>query len=139
MQLTGKTVLLVEDDIAHRDRLARRLHELGFDVVTADNGALGVLAAHAERPALVIAESHMPVMSGYHMVEVLRSNQVTQAIPVILLLPAVDDAAITRCWSHGADLCLPKGSGLNDLVLTIDRTLCDPRQSEYEAQHTYAA
>ena len=45
MQLNGKTVLLVADDIAHRDRLARRLHEYGCDVVTADNGALGVLAA----------------------------------------------------------------------------------------------
>jgi CheY-like chemotaxis protein len=96
MQLNGKLVLLVADDIAHRDRLARRLHELGCDVVTANNGALGVLAAHAEAPSLVIAESHMPVMSGFHMVEVLRSDEATQEIPVILLVPAVDDATIAR-------------------------------------------
>jgi len=139
MQLNGKTVLLVADDIAHRDHLARRLHELGCDVVTADNGALGVLAAHAECPSLVVAESQMPVMSGYHLVEVLRSDQVTQEIPVILLVAAVDDAAIARCWSHGADFCLPKAGGMNDLILTIDRTIGATHQPEYEAQQTYAA
>jgi CheY-like chemotaxis protein len=139
MTLKGKTVLLVADDIGHRDRLARRLHEQGCDVVTADNGALGVLAAHAEQPSLVIAESNMPVMNGYHLVEVLRSDVATHAIPVILLVPAVDDAAIARCWANGADFCLPKGSAFTELALTIDRTLEEPRPAEYQAQHTYAA
>lgn len=139
MQLNGKLVLLVADDIAHRDRLARRLHELGCDVVTADNGALGVLAAHAEAPSLVIADSDMPVMSGFHMAEVLRSDEATQEIPVILLVPAADDATIARCWSHGADLCLPKAGGLNDLLLTIDRTLGAVSAADYPAQQTYAA
>jgi CheY-like chemotaxis protein len=139
MKLNGKVVLLVADDILHRDRLARRLHELGCDVVTADNGALGVLAAHAEDPSLVIAESQMPVMNGYQMVEVLRSDAVTQDLPVILLLPAADDAAVTRAWAHGADFCLPKSAGLNELVLTIDRTISEPRRAEFRSQHTYAA
>ena len=139
MKLNGKTVLLVADDILHRDRLARRLHELGCDVVTADNGALGVLAAHAETPALVIAESQMPVMNGFQLVEVLRSDPFTQDLPVILLLPAADDAAVARAWAHGADFCLPKAAGMNELVLTIDRTISEPRRGEYRAQHTYAA
>lgn len=139
MKLSGKTILIVAHDILHRDRLARCLHELGCDVVTADNGALGVLAAHSERPCLVIADSSMPVMSGYHMAEVLRGDRTTQEIPIILLVPAVDDAAIARCWAHGADFCLPKGSGFNDLMLTIDRTISEPRQPEYQAQPSYAA
>ncbi len=139
MRLNGKTVLLVADDISHRDRLARRLHEFGCDVVTADNGALGVLAAHAERPALVIADSQMPVMSGYHLVEVLRGAPETREIPVILLAPVVDDATIARCWSHGADFCLPKSGGLNDLLLTVDRTIGSPCPVDYQAQQTYAA
>jgi len=108
-------------------------------VITADNGALGVLAAHAERPSLVIAESRMGVMNGYQMVEVLRSDPATQALPVILLEPAVDDAAIARCWAHGADLCLPKNGGLHELMLTIDRTLREPHPTEYPAPQAYAA
>jgi CheY-like chemotaxis protein len=139
MQLKGQLILLVAEDVAHRDRLARCLHDLGCDVVIADNGALGVLAAHAERPALVIAESQMAVMNGYLMVEALRSDPITQSIPVILLEPSVDDAAITRCWSHGADFCFPKSSGFGDLMLTIDRTLGAPRPPEYQAQQSYAA
>lgn len=139
MQLKGQVILLVAEDVAHRDRLARRLHELGCDVVVADNGALGVLAAHAERPALVIAESQMAVMNGYHMVEALRSDPATRALPVILLEACVDDAAITRCWSHGADFCFAKSSGLNDLILTIDRTLGEPPSPEFQSQQAYAA
>lgn len=139
MSLRGQIILLVAEDVAHRDRLARRLHDLGCDVVVAENGALGVLAAHAEQPALVIAEGQMSIMNGYHMVQALRSDPVTQALPVILLEPTVDDAAITRCWSHGADFCFAKNSGLGDLLLTIDRTLRDARPPEYQAQQAYAA
>ena len=139
MPLNGRVILLVAEDVLHRNRLARRLHDLGCDVVTADNGALGVLAAHAERPSLVIAESQMAVMNGYHMVEALRSDPATRSIPVILLEPSVDDAAIARCWAHGADFCFPKSSGLGDLLLTIDRTLGEPRPPEYQAQQSYAA
>src|SRR2546430_10407295 len=107
MPQIARTVLLVAADVAHRGRLARRLHELGCDVVTADNGALGVLAAHAETPALVIAESQMPVMNGFQLVEVLRSDPFTQDLPVILLLPAADDAAVARACAPGAHSCLP--------------------------------
>lgn len=139
MQLKGKLILLVTEDIPHRNRLARCFHELGCDVITADNGALGVLAAHAEHPSLVIAEGQMRVMSGYHMVAALRSDPATQAIPVILLEPAVDDAAITRCWTHGADFCFSKNSGISDLLLAVDRTLGESRPAEYQAPHAYAA
>ena len=139
MPLKGQIILLVAEDVLHRDRLARRLHDLGCDVVVADNGALGVLAAHAERPALVIAESQMAVMNGYHMVEALRSDPATRALPVILLEPCVDDAAITRGWSHGADFCFAKSSGFSDLMLTIHRTLEEARPPEYQAQQAYAA
>ena len=135
----ARTVLLVAADVAHRGRLARRLHELGCDVITADNGALGVLAAHEERPALIVAESQMPIMNGYHMVEALRSDPATEQIPVILLEAAVDDAAIARCWSHGADFCLAKGSGWSDLLLTIDRTIGGIGTPDYPAPQTYAA
>ena len=139
MQLKNRVILLVAEDVPHRNRLARCLHDLGCDVVTAENGALGVLAAHAERPSLVIAESQMAVMNGYHMVEALRSDPATRSIPVILLEPSVDDAAIARCWSHGADFCFQKGRGFSDLMLTIDRTLGEPRPPESQAQQSYTA
>jgi CheY-like chemotaxis protein len=139
MKRIARTILIVADDIAHRGRLAHRLHEMGCDVVTADNGALGVLAAHEERPALIVAEAQMPVMNGYHMVEALRSDPATSAIPVILLETAVDDAAIARCWSHGADFCLAKGSGWSDLLLTIDRTIGGSCPAEYSSAQPYAA
>src|SRR5437660_1094053 len=123
MNQLARTILIVTDDVAHRSRLAHRLHEMGCDVVTAVNGALDVHAAHEERPAMIISESQMPIMNGYQMVEALRSDPATRDIPVILLETAVDDAAIARCWSHGADFCLAKGSGWSDLLLTIDRTI----------------
>jgi CheY-like chemotaxis protein len=108
-------------------------------VVTAENGALGVLAAHEEKPDLIVAESQMPIMNGYHMVEALRSDPATRDIPVILLEPAVDDAAIARCWSHGADFCLAKSGGWADLLLTINRTIGAAGSPDYPAPQTYAA
>jgi DNA-binding response OmpR family regulator len=116
-------LLLVTHDSGQVERLGRALAERGYAVVTAANGAAGLLAAHAERPALILLEAEMPVLNGYQMLEGLRSDPATREIPSILLLPPDSEDDTARGWLCGADFCLPRDASSGDLLLAIDRTL----------------
>jgi DNA-binding response OmpR family regulator len=118
-----KKVLLVAPDATQVESLGRHLRERGIQVVTAGNGASGLLAAHAEKPALIIVEAEMPVMDGYQMLEALRRDPATREMSVIMLTPDAADADVARGWLCGADFCMPKDSGLSDLMLMVQRTL----------------
>jgi DNA-binding response OmpR family regulator len=118
-----RKVLLVDDDAEYVERLAHLLRQRGFLTCSASDGASGLLAAHSERPDLIVLDAEMPVMNGYQMLQVLRSDPTMRQASVILLTPRGEESEITRGWLHGADICLPRGSGFADLALMIERAL----------------
>jgi DNA-binding response OmpR family regulator len=118
-----KKVLLVAPGAAQVQTLGQHLNKRGIQVITAGNGASGLLAAHAEKPALIIVEAELPVMDGYQMLEALRRDPATRHMSVIMLTPDAAGAEVARGWLCGADFCLPKDCGLSDLMLTVERTL----------------
>jgi DNA-binding response OmpR family regulator len=126
-----KKVLVVAPDATQVETLGHHLSERGIQVITAGNGASGLLAAHAEKPTLIIVEAEMPVMDGYLMLEALRRDPVTRGMSVIMLTPEAAGADVARGWLCGADFCLPKDCGLSDLMLTVERTLHTGGAAEY--------
>jgi DNA-binding response OmpR family regulator len=122
MHNPARKVLLVDDDRVYRERLEDVLRQRGFETCSAADGASGLLAAHAQQPDLIVVDAELPVMTGYQMVEVLRSNPHTEKMWVILLTRDQEDA-IARGWMNGADICLSRGAGMADLLLMIERAL----------------
>jgi DNA-binding response OmpR family regulator len=131
----NKTVLLVTGDPAQAEALRSPLSEHGYRVVTAENGAAGLLAAHAERPALAVVDAEMPVMDGYRMLEVLRDDPATRSLAVILLTPGATETELARGWLCGADFCLPRDSVMADLLLMVERTLRLEETKEVSLTH----
>jgi DNA-binding response OmpR family regulator len=123
MHNPARKVLLVDDDRVYRERLEHVLRQHGFETCSAADGASGLLAAHAQRPDLIVVDAEMPVMNGYQMVEVLRSNPHTEKMWVILLTPRDEERDIARGWENGADVCLSRAAGVADLLLMIERAL----------------
>lgn len=123
MHSTARKVLLVDDDRVYRERLEHTLRQHGFDICSAADGASGLLAAHAQQPDLIVVDAEMPVMNGYQMVEVLRSNPRTEKMWVILLTARDGEDDIARGWEHGADVCLARTAGFGDLLLMIERAI----------------
>jgi two-component system copper resistance phosphate regulon response regulator CusR len=119
----NKTILLVTGDADQAEALRRPLVERGHGVVIAKNGAEGLLAAHAEHPALIVADAELPVMDGYRMLEVLRDDPATRLLTIILLTSGETETELARGWLCGADFCLPRQSALSDLILMVERTL----------------
>jgi CheY-like chemotaxis protein len=61
------------------------LEKSGHQVSFATNGQEGLVAAHALQPDLIISDLEMPVMDGIAFVQALRADDVSRAIPVIVL------------------------------------------------------
>jgi CheY-like chemotaxis protein len=78
-------ILLVEDNEMNRDMLSRRLQRKGYTVVTAPDGQQGHLLACSEAPDLILMDISLPVMSGWEVTRLLKSNESTRHIPIIAL------------------------------------------------------
>ncbi len=83
--MSGRKILLVDDDQDFLQLLEFDLKKRGFDVVMAANGEDGLEKAKAEKPDLIIFDIKMPKMDGYTFVRRLRKDPGMEALPLIVL------------------------------------------------------
>ncbi len=83
--MTGKKVLIVDDEIHIVHVVAIKLRNNDYEVLSADNGAEAYELACKEKPDIIVTDFQMPVMTGLELVEKLRQRQETKDIPVIML------------------------------------------------------
>src|SRR4051794_19801182 len=78
-------VLLVEDDNNLREIFQMRLQAEGYSTVVAADGEEGLVVAMKEKPDLIIADVMMPKLSGFEMVENLRSSPEMKDTKVVMM------------------------------------------------------
>lgn len=76
------TVLVIDDEAAHRYTTRLMLQQAGFDVKEAATGYEGLRLA-AELPAVIILDLHLPDISGIDLCILLKASPVTARIPII--------------------------------------------------------
>jgi two-component system cell cycle response regulator DivK len=79
------TILLVEDNEMNRDMLSRRLQRKGYTVIAAHDGEQGHLLACSKFPDLILMDISLPMMNGWELTRLLKSNESTRHIPIIAL------------------------------------------------------
>jgi CheY-like chemotaxis protein len=83
MDVTGPSVLIVEDDCHALSGYVEYLSTAGYDVTGVADGASALAAALQHAPEVVITDITMPGMSGFELAAALRKDSHTRAIPVI--------------------------------------------------------
>ena len=96
-------ILNVDDDPKLRALIARFLSAKGHTVVQAENGELGVAAAAAEKPDLILMDLNMPVMSGFEATRALKSDPNLKSIPILVLTAEEVSANYDAIYDAGAD------------------------------------
>ena len=96
-------ILLVEDNEMNRDMLSRRLQRKGYTVITAHDGEQGHLLAHSENPDIILMDISLPVMDGWEVTRLLKSNPATRDIPVIALTAHALVTDRTKAFEAGCD------------------------------------
>lgn len=119
-------ILLVEDDKSLREIYGVRLLAEGYDIVSAGDGEEALAMAIKEKPTLIISDVMMPKISGFDMLDILRSTTETRDIKVIMMTALSSDDQRTRGEQLGADRYLVKSQvGIEDVVRTVHEVLSD--------------
>lgn len=113
-------ILLVEDDINLREIYAARLGAEGYVLVTASDGEEALSKAVAEMPDLILLDVMMPKISGFDVLDILRSTPETKSTKVIMLSALSQESDRQRGEQLGADKYLVKSQiTLEDVVTAI--------------------
>jgi two-component system KDP operon response regulator KdpE len=130
------TVLVVDDDLAVRDTLARKLQREAFVVLMAKDGLEGLRIFHAEHPDLVILDIVMPGMDGVTVCQ--RIREVADTPIMMLSAQALDEDAVVEGLNAGADEYLAKPVRLNEFVARVRALLRRVEMSSFSENAGYA-
>jgi signal transduction histidine kinase/ABC-type sugar transport system substrate-binding protein/CheY-like chemotaxis protein len=117
-------VLIIEDNADMREYIATILHDR-YDVIEAENGQTGLLAAVRKVPDLIVCDVMMPVMDGLELCRRVKSTTATSHIPVILLTARSLDEQQTEGYESGADSYIKKPFTREMLLARIGNLLAN--------------
>jgi len=120
---SDQRVLVVDDEPDIAALVVYHLAKAGYRVSTAATGADAVHAARAERPAIIVLDLMLPGMSGYDVLEALRADPATAAIPALMLTARREEEDRIRGLSLGADDYVTKPFSPQELVLRVGAIL----------------
>lgn len=123
-KLKNKSVLIVDDDERNRYALSSYLDMLDMKVFTANDGesALNILRS-GKTIDLILLDIMMPVMDGYEMLRLLRSDASLKNIPVIAVTARAMKGDDIKCLEAGATDYIAKPIDLKDFLSIMNKWL----------------
>ena len=116
-------ILIIEDEPQMRKGIATVLKMEGFEVLTAENGRLGIETAIRERPDVVLCDVMMPELDGYGVLTELRGDPEFATIPFLFLTAKGEKTDRRQGMNSGADDYLTKPVDIGDLLNAIQTRL----------------
>ena len=114
-----RTILVVDDSAPTRLYLKRLLEKKGYEVLTADDGAMGARMAMENLPDLVLLDKEMPGMHGFDVSRILRRHQDTCGIPILMISSEDSTSEKIKGLEMGADDFITKGINGEELYSKI--------------------
>jgi CheY-like chemotaxis protein len=120
-------ILVVDDDNLNRDIVKTRLEAAGYEVTEAVNGEDGVNLAQKLLPNLILMDVMMPKVDGLLACRMLKSNEKTKNIPIVMLTARSQQMEELRGWESGADEYLTKPCEHQRLLSVVAQFLPGPK------------
>jgi two-component system phosphate regulon response regulator PhoB len=116
-------ILIIEDEKDIVDLVEYHLKQSGFSVLKALDGPSGLEIAKKNRPCLVILDLMLPGMDGKDICRALKSNPLTQSIPILMLTAKSEEVDRVIGFELGADDYVTKPFSPRELVLRVKAIL----------------
>jgi len=118
--------LLADSDHDSRQMYSEYLRAACFDVFEAEDGREALAKAISRRPQVIVTETQLPGIDGFHLCELLRADLFTRATPIIVVTADAVPADLARAERAGADVvltkpCLPEQL-LAEIRLCLDKS-----------------
>lgn len=118
------TILYVEDNLANLDLIESLFAPFpGIRLISALQGRLGLELVRDHRPDLILLDLHLPDIPGEAVLETLRPDSRTRAIPVLVVSADATPARIQKVRAAGASEYLTKPLNVQEFLETVERLL----------------
>ncbi|MDE2338067.1 MAG: phosphate regulon transcriptional regulator PhoB [Gammaproteobacteria bacterium] len=121
--MSGKLILIVEDEPAIRQMIAFGLRRAGFDIREAVDYREAREALADQRPDLVLVDWMLPDMSGLELTRTLKRDRETREVPVIMLTARAEEGDKVTGLESGADDYVTKPFSPRELIARINAVL----------------
>ena len=112
-------ILIIEDNEALRENTAEILALANYEIMTAENGKIGVEKALANPPDLIVCDIMMPVLDGYGVFQIISKHPNLQHIPFIFLSAKSERTDLRKGMEMGADDYITKPFSESELINAI--------------------
>ncbi len=116
-------ILVVDDEIDILTLLGYNLEKAGFKVISASDGPEAIESAEREKPNLIILDIMLPSMEGTEVCKVLKRDERTSHIPVIMLTAKGEEIDRIVGLELGADDYITKPFSPRELILRVKAVL----------------
>lgn len=114
-----KKILVIEDQPDVRENIAELLEISGYEVLTAEDGAVGVDMALEHHPDLILCDVMMPRLDGFTVLNILSKRPETSDVPFIFLTAKTEKEDIRKGMTLGADDYLTKPFSKEELIQAV--------------------
>jgi CheY-like chemotaxis protein len=114
-------VLVIEDDEVLRESILDILGTRNFDVIGAEDGLRGLQLAQEFVPDLILCDVRMPKLNGYEVLQAIRQDPKTAAIPLIFLTAETIQNVVGKGQNLGANGYLIKPFSTAELLEAINQ------------------
>lgn len=118
-----KKILIADDEEDVKTVVQLFLEAKGYTIVTAYDGLDAIDKAKSELPDLILLDIMMPVIDGYQVLQRLKADPTTAAIPIVMLSAASQTESKSRALSAGAIDYIVKPFDGEDLEQIVAQTL----------------
>ena len=118
-----KPILIIEDEKDIVDLVTYHLKQSGYSAIIALDGPSGLESARKEHPSLIILDLMLPGMDGKDICRALKSNPLTQSIPILMLTAKAEEMDRLIGFELGADDYVTKPFSPRELVLRVKAIL----------------
>ncbi len=132
--MTGRKVVVVEDDPDILELIEYNLRREGLEVATATNGRSGLAVIGRERPDLVLLDLMLPGLDGLDVCRRLRAVESTRDLPIIIVTARGEEQDVVRGLSAGADDYVHKPFSPRELLARVEAVLRRGPLREREAE-----
>lgn len=121
----AKKILVVEDEPEFRLALRTRLEANGYEVIEAEDGAVGLDLARNQNPNLIMLDIMLPKMDGYKVARLLKFDEKYRKIPIVMLTARSQKNDRETGLTVGGDAYLTKPYKPQEMLDTIAKLLAE--------------
>jgi CheY-like chemotaxis protein len=116
-------VLVIDDEEVIGAVLRYAFLDKGHDTLVADGGLTGIDAAREQHPDAIVLDLMMPEVTGHEVLEVLRDDDSTRGVPILVLTAVTMAAEREQCLAEGADMVMTKPFDPREVATAVDGLL----------------